>query len=98
RFSRDWSSDVCSSDLLGLTRSIALDYAPHIRCVAVCPGTVDTPMLQDAIQESPDPQKVYDECVEMHPLKKLASPGEVAELIAFRSEERRVGKASRSRG
>lgn len=76
--------------LLGLTRSIALDYAPHIRCVAVCPGTVDTPMLQDAIQESPDPQKVYDECVEMHPLKKLASPGEVAELIAFLAS----GKAS----
>jgi NAD(P)-dependent dehydrogenase (short-subunit alcohol dehydrogenase family) len=25
--------------LLGLTRSIAVDYAPNIRCVAVCPGT-----------------------------------------------------------
>ncbi|WP_373517434.1 SDR family NAD(P)-dependent oxidoreductase [Pricia sp.] len=35
--------------LLGLTRSIAVDYAPNIRCVAVCPGTVDTPMLRDAI-------------------------------------------------
>ena len=35
--------------LLGLTRSIAIDYAPKIRCVAVCPGTVDTPMLHWAV-------------------------------------------------
>src|SRR5690349_20797055 len=52
--------------LLGLTRSIAVDYAPQIRCVAVCPGTVDTPMLRDAIRQSPDPQEVLDECVQMH--------------------------------
>jgi len=42
--------------ILGLTRSIAVDYAPKVRCVAVCPGTVDTPMLRNAIQESPKPQ------------------------------------------
>ena len=33
--------------LLGLTRSIAVDYAPTVRCVAVCPGTVDTPMTSE---------------------------------------------------
>jgi NAD(P)-dependent dehydrogenase (short-subunit alcohol dehydrogenase family) len=69
--------------LLGLTRSIAVDYAPQIRCVAVCPGTVDTPMLHDAIRQSPDPQAVYDECVAMHPLKRIATPAEVAELILY---------------
>jgi NAD(P)-dependent dehydrogenase (short-subunit alcohol dehydrogenase family) len=69
--------------LLGLTRSIAVDYAPKIRCVAVCPGTVDTPMLRDAIQQSPDPQAVYEECVQMHPVKRIASADEVAELILF---------------
>lgn len=71
------------SALLGLTRSIAVDYAPGIRCVAVCPGTVDTPMFRDALKESPDPEEVYQECIDMHPLKKIASPGEVADLIAF---------------
>ncbi len=76
------------SALLGLTRSIAIDYAPHIRCVAVCPGTVDTPMLQEAINESPDPQAVYQECIDMHPVKKLATPGEVAELIAFLASDK----------
>jgi NAD(P)-dependent dehydrogenase (short-subunit alcohol dehydrogenase family) len=74
--------------LLGLTRSIALDYAPAIRCVAVCPGTIDTPMLQNAIRESPDSEQVYEECIQMHPMKKIGRPEEVGELIAFLASEK----------
>jgi len=71
------------SALLGLTRSIAVDYAPHIRCLAVCPGTVDTPMLRWAIAQSPDPEKVLQECMDMHPLKRIAQPKEIAEMILY---------------
>lgn len=74
--------------LLGLTRSIAVDYAPAIRCVAVCPGTVDTPMLQDAIRLSPNPDEVYQECIDMHPLKKIGKPEEVAGFILFLSSDK----------
>lgn len=74
--------------LLGLTRSISVDYAPAIRCVAVCPGTIDTPMLQQAIRESPDPQEVYQECIDMHPLKKIGSPQDVADMIFFLASEK----------
>ena len=69
--------------LLGLTRSIAVDYAPQIRCVAVCPGSVDTPMLRDAIRQSPNPDEVLDECVHMHPLKRIGSADEIAEVILY---------------
>jgi NAD(P)-dependent dehydrogenase (short-subunit alcohol dehydrogenase family) len=69
--------------LLGLTRSIAVDYGPEIRCVAVCPGTINTPMLQSAINESPNPQEVFRECEEMHLVKKVGDPVEVGEFIAF---------------
>lgn len=69
--------------LLGLTRSIAVDYAPRIRCVAVCPGTVDTPMLRNAIQQSPHPAAVLQECIDMHPVKRICTPEEVAALIVF---------------
>jgi NAD(P)-dependent dehydrogenase (short-subunit alcohol dehydrogenase family) len=69
--------------LLGLTRSIAVDYAPAVRCVAVCPGTVDTPMLRWAVAQSPDPEEVMREVHEMHPLKRIATPEEVAALIGF---------------
>ncbi len=74
--------------LLGLTRSIAVDYAPQIRCVAVCPGTIDTPMLRDAIQLSPDPEAVFQECVDMHLVKRIGSPEEVGELCAFLASDK----------
>ena len=69
--------------MLGLTRSIAVDYGPQVRCVAVCPGTINTPMLQSAIRESPDPEEVFRECEEMHLVKKVGDPKEVGEFIAF---------------
>lgn len=69
--------------LLGLTRSIAVDYAPKIRCLAVCPSTIDTPMLRWAIEQSPDPQAVLTECEDMHLAKRIATPEEIAELVLF---------------
>ncbi|HUH46831.1 MAG TPA: SDR family NAD(P)-dependent oxidoreductase, partial [Arenibacter sp.] len=57
--------------MLGLTRSIAVDYAPNIRCIAVCPGTVDTPMLHDALNDMENPGKVYQECIDMHLVKRI---------------------------
>ena len=71
------------SGLLGLTRSIAVDYAPSIRCLAICPGTVDTPMVRNAISESHDPAAVMRECEEMHLLQRIARPEEIAALIVF---------------
>jgi len=74
---------TAKSALLGLTRSIAVDYAPHIRCVAVCPGTIDTPMLRDALAQSPEPDAIMQECIDMHPAGRIGTPEEVAGLIAF---------------
>lgn len=74
--------------LLGLTRSIAVDYAPNIRCIAICPGTINTPMLEEAIKESPDPQAVLDECDNMHLVKRIGTAEEVAELIAFAASDK----------
>lgn len=71
------------SAILGLTRSIAIDYAPQIRCVAVCPGTIDTPMLQNAFALSPDPAAVLKECEGMHLVQRIGKAAEVAALIKF---------------
>jgi NAD(P)-dependent dehydrogenase (short-subunit alcohol dehydrogenase family) len=73
---------------LGLTRSIAIDYAPAIRCVAVCPGTVDTPLLKDLFSQSPDPGQVLKECQEMHLAKRIASPFEIAEFVAYLASDK----------
>lgn len=69
--------------LLGLTRSIAVDYAPDIRCVAVCPGTVDTPMVRWTAEQTGDVDALYDEVARMHLSGRIAKPAEVAGLIAY---------------
>ena len=74
--------------LLGLTRSIAVDYSPSIRCVAVCPGTIDTPMLQQALDNAPDPRALYKECEDMHLVRKVGNSAEVAEFIAFLASDK----------
>jgi NAD(P)-dependent dehydrogenase (short-subunit alcohol dehydrogenase family) len=75
---------VSKHGLLGLTRSMAIDFAAQdIRVNAVCPGSVDTPMLRCAASLDPDPQAVIDTCNRMHPLGRIAAPREIAEVIAF---------------
>lgn len=71
------------SAILGLTRSIAIDFAPQVRCVAVCPGSVDTPMLRWAVSLSPDPDTVLKECDHMHLVDRIGRPEEIASLILY---------------
>lgn len=73
--------------ILGLTRSIAVDYTPNIRCNTVCPSTIDTPMLHWALKQSANPDEVLEECIDMHLLKRIAKPEEIASLIAFLSSD-----------
>jgi NAD(P)-dependent dehydrogenase (short-subunit alcohol dehydrogenase family) len=75
---------VSKHALIGLTRSMAMDFAyARVRVNAVCPGTVDTPMLRWAASLDPNPQSVYDACARMHPLGRIAQPEEIAEVAAF---------------
>ncbi len=70
--------------MLGLTRSMAVDYAPErIRVNCVCPGTVDTPMFRWTMSLDPNPNAVLQACETMHPLGRIAQPSEVGEVIAF---------------
>src|SRR3546814_801331 len=48
----DWSSDVCSSDLIALTKQLAAEGAPFgIRVVAISPGVIDTPGTADLMND-----------------------------------------------
>jgi NAD(P)-dependent dehydrogenase (short-subunit alcohol dehydrogenase family) len=70
--------------LLGMTRSIALDYArQNIRVNCVCPGTIDTPLLRQAAAAAVSPQEVIDTCSRMHAMGRIGESEEVANAIAF---------------
>ncbi len=72
--------------LLGLTRSIAVDYAPQIRCVAICPGSIRTPLLEWAAEEEVGKEHVEDKIREwgqVYPMKRVGNPEDVGYLTAF---------------
>ena len=72
--------------LLGLTKSIALDYALQgIRCNCVCPGAIDTPMLRWSAAQTDDPEATLAACAPIHPLGRLGQPDDIAKVIAFLS-------------
>ena len=75
--------------MIGLTRSMAVDLAGRgIRVNCVCPGAVDTPMLEAAVQLDEDPQKLQDVLNRMHPLGRIGRPAEIAEAVAFLAGDR----------
>ena len=70
--------------LVGLTHSIAVDFAKQgVRCNVIAPGSVDTPMLQNAVAGADNPEAVWSAINAMHPLGRPAKPSEIANLAAF---------------
>jgi NAD(P)-dependent dehydrogenase (short-subunit alcohol dehydrogenase family) len=70
-----------------LTRAMALDHAEeNVRVNAVCPASVDTPMLRwsaDLFKGDKSVEETVEDWGKMHPLARVARPEEVAEVIAF---------------
>jgi NAD(P)-dependent dehydrogenase (short-subunit alcohol dehydrogenase family) len=75
---------AAKTGMVGLTRSLALDYAPlGIRVNAVLPGWTRTRQVEDWFRRQPDPAGAERHVNEVHPLRRIAAPAEVANLIAF---------------
>ena len=75
---------AAKSGLVGLTRSMALDYAAWgIRVNAVLPGWTRTRLVEEWFSQQPDPAAAEAHVLEVHPMKRIATPDEVANLVAF---------------
>lgn len=70
--------------VIGLTKSVAADYVMQgVRCNAICPGTVDTPSLQERINVFEDPVEARKNFVARQPMGRLAQAHEIAPLVVF---------------
>ena len=70
--------------VIGLSKSVAFDYAAQgIRCNAVCPGTVQTPSLDERIDAFPDPVAAREAFTARQPMGRLGTPSEIAALCVY---------------
>src|SRR6476660_3741149 len=75
---------AAKSALVGLTRNLALDYAPYnIRVNAICPGWVRTALVQGWFDQQADPKATEDRVLSFQPLKRIGTPEEIANFAAF---------------
>ncbi len=67
--------------VVGLTKTAAIEYAArNIRVNAVCPGFIDTPMLEAGAATTPERREMLNNVV---PMRRVASPDEIADVVAW---------------
>jgi len=74
---------------LALTRQLALDFAKdNIRVLAICPGSIDTPLVRRAIAPGTDVEQALKGFGAYHPLGRIGSAAEVANVVLFLASNR----------
>ena len=77
--------------VIGLTKSVAADFVRQgIRCNAICPGTVDTPSLQDRINSYADPVQARKDFINRQPMGRLALAAEIAPIVTFLASDESI--------
>jgi 2-keto-3-deoxy-L-fuconate dehydrogenase len=75
--------------VIGLTKAVAADFITKgIRCNAICPGTIESPSLEDRVatlskQTGKSEKVVWDDFIARQPMKRLGTAAEVAALAVF---------------
>lgn len=72
---------ITKAAVLGLTKSVAADYVGKgIRCNAICPGTVESPSLQDRLKAQGDYEVARAAFIARQPIGRIGTPEEIADL------------------
>jgi meso-butanediol dehydrogenase / (S,S)-butanediol dehydrogenase / diacetyl reductase len=72
------------SAVIGLTRSMALDYVrDNIRVNCLCPGTIDTPSLAQRLAAFPDPEEARKNFISRQPMGRFGTADEIAEAALY---------------
>jgi len=72
--------------VVGLTKTVALEYATkNVRVNAVCPGFIETPMLNRVTDAS---IKIREQLIDAVPMRRVAQPSEIGEVVAWLMSEK----------
>jgi len=75
---------VTKAAVIGLTKAVAADYvARGIRCNAICPGTVESPSLQDRLRAQGDYEEQRAAFIARQPIGRIGQPEEIADLAVY---------------
>jgi len=70
--------------VIGLTKSVAADFVGQgIRCNAICPGTIDTPSLQQRLHDTGDYEQARRTFIARQPMGRLGKAEEIAQLALY---------------
>lgn len=67
----------------GLTRSIAVDHGPRIRCNAICPGWIETGMLDAGFDLAADPARAKADALARHAVRRFGQPRDIAAMAVW---------------
>lgn len=67
----------------GLTRSIAVDHGPAVRCNAICPGWIETGMLDAGFDLANDPEKARSDALQRHAVRRFGQPRDIAAMAVW---------------
>ena len=70
--------------VIGLTKSVAADFVSRgIRCNAICPGTVQTPSLEERLRAQGDYEQTRAAFIARQPIGRIGRPEEIADLVVY---------------
>ena len=67
----------------GLTRSIAVDHGPRVRCNAISPGWIMTEMATDGFALADDPERALNDAIARHPVGRMGQPKDIANAVLW---------------
>jgi 2-keto-3-deoxy-L-fuconate dehydrogenase len=75
---------VSKAAVIGLTKSVAADYVTQgIRINAICPGTVESPSLQERLRAQGDYEAARAAFIARQPIGRIGTPEEIADLALY---------------
>ena len=76
--------DASKAGMIGLTRALALEHGrDRIRVNAICPGYIDTPMMDEWLRVQADPDATMAQVLRIHPLGRIGTPRDIADAALF---------------